>query len=253
MARNQSPTWSEAAPILLRIAPRYWETLWFKISIAGAAIAIIGLFWADRIAKQRQWDAMRQQITRDLHDDLGSNIGSIALLTEALQKPTRSTDDAREILKEINHISRQTLDAMRDAVWFVDPEKDLSTDLVARLRQTAESMLKGSQYEIAINEAAGARKMPLPLKRGIVLIFKETLHNVIRHAAATKTEIVIHQENRRFGFEVRDNGKGFDPSFPSRGHGIKNLYQRAQKIGGSLKIESAPDKGTCVTFNVNIA
>jgi ligand-binding sensor domain-containing protein/signal transduction histidine kinase len=252
MARNHSATWSEAPILLLRIAPRYWETGWFKAAVAAAILLAIALVWRDRVAKQRQWDAMRQQITRDLHDDLGSNIGSIALLSEALQRPTRSGTPPQELLKEINEISRQTLDAMRDAVWIVDPEKDFSSDLIARMKLLAESMLKGVAYEFQLNEAVGARKMPLPLKRGIVLMFKETLHNLVRHSGATLATIVVTHQSGRFGFEVRDNGKGFDPAGAPSGHGLKNLRHRAEKMDGTLTIESAPGQGTAVLFHVNL-
>jgi signal transduction histidine kinase len=251
-AQKKDGAWAQAGAVTwLRIAPRYWETAWFRSLIAVALLGVAALFWFERAARERELNGLRQQITRDLHDDLGSNIGSIALLSEALQKPSARTSDSRhKLLQEINVIARETLEAMREAVWFVDPEKDSSEHLVAHLRQLAESMLKDMAYEFDAPEKTSISEMPLELKRGVVLIFKEALYNVVRHANASQVQIALKLEKGILSFRIRDNGAGFNLTEPTHGQGLKNMNYRAVKIGGRLNVTTVPGAGTEVHFEV---
>ncbi|MGV3772390.1 MAG: sensor histidine kinase [Verrucomicrobiales bacterium] len=255
IARHENGGWeTPGATILMLVQPHYWETAWFRAIMAGSVAALVLLFLLDRASKQRQLAVLRQQITRDLHDDLGSNIGSIALLSEALQRPAAATSSQNlELLSEINQIARQTLEAMRDAVWFVNPEKDSSADLVDHLKKIAESMLKNTPHRFELMDEAASQKIPLILKRGIVLIYKETLHNIIRHSEATMVQVEIELSSGQFTFEVRDNGRGFDPDQVKSGHGLKNLRHRAESLGGKLTIRSSTGTGTQVRFQVKVS
>lgn len=250
MARGENGSWSNPpATVMLQIFPPVWETGWFKAGLVAAALLLILGFALAAAAKQRQLDGLRQQITRDLHDDLGSNIGSIALLSEALQRGPSNG----ELLAEIQRISRQTLDSMRDAVWFVDPEKDSSGDLVAHLKVITNSMLKNTNHTFEEDEGERSSTIPLNIKRGVVLIYKETLHNVLRHSGATAVRIVVSGGGGSFSFRVSDNGRGFDPGEPSRGLGLRNIRHRAEKLKADLEIRSAAGEGTEVEFRVKFA
>ena len=83
-------------------------------------------------------------------------------------------------------------------------------------------------------------------------MFKEILHNVSRHARATKVDIQIGISTQQFRFEVRDNGMGFDPSQASRGNGLKNLRRRAAELKGTVEINSVPSQGTSVRVQAPI-
>jgi ligand-binding sensor domain-containing protein/signal transduction histidine kinase len=252
--RKRDGSWAEnptTATIL--IAPRYWETAWFRALIAGVVASVPILFRLQRVAKEKEIDALRQQITRDLHDDLGSNIGSIALLSEALQKPSTDVGSSHDLAREIHSIARQTLESMGDAVWFVDPDKDTSRQLIAHLRDISDSMLKNIPHEFRAPEKFGIDRMPLDLKRGVVLIFKESLHNVQRHARASHVDIVVDFNGSVFSFSIRDNGVGFDPGNSTAGHGLKNMQHRARKLRGELRIKSEPGRGTETFFQVKVA
>jgi signal transduction histidine kinase len=252
VAQSRDGTWPERGAVLLfQVAPRYWETAWFRGVIVAAVFALVALFWFQRLAREREINAVREQITRDLHDDLGSNLGSIALLTEALQRPAARTNN-EQLLQEINRIARQTLDGMRDTLWFVDPGKDSVADLIAHLRQLADSMLKNTPHEFRAPEKLELLRVPLELKRGVVLIFKEALHNALRHSQATHVNVFTNVEQHRFFFEVVDDGIGFNPSNSSGGHGLDNMKHRAEKLRGKIEIASEQGRGTRVRFEVNL-
>lgn len=253
MARGETSGWSEPVDLLVvRVYPPFWETGWFKAALVALALGIILIFAQAAAAKQRQLDGLRQQITRDLHDDLGSNLGSIALLSEALQRAPKHPGSTPELLGEINNIARQTLESMRDALWFVDPEKDASQDLVAHLRNISDSMLKNTPHVFDSGESERGVPIPLHVKRGVVLIFKESLHNVLRHSGATEVRIQAEVRRGEFVFKVMDNGKGFDAGQEFSGHGLRNIRHRAEKLGAELKVTSEPNSGTSVEFQVKL-
>ena len=83
-------------------------------------------------------------------------------------------------------------------------------------------------------------------------LFKETLHNVLKHSRATQANITVHRTEKQFQFRVQDNGVGFKPEARSAGNGLKNLKRRAQEIGGKLEIVSSPGHGTTVTLTAPI-
>jgi signal transduction histidine kinase len=252
VARNRDGTWpAGGASTLLQIAPRYWETNWFRGLGAALAGVLVVLFWVQRLARRRALNALREQITRDLHDDLGSNLGSIALLSEALRRSSGRSNH-EELLQEINRIARETLDSMRDMLWFVDPGRDDLADLVERLRQLTESLLKGVAHEFHAPAKLGAIPITLPLKRAAVLIFKEALHNVIRHAHASRVDVSIKVEGSFFSFEIVDHGLGFDVEMARDGHGLNNMKHRAQSIGGTLRLQTKPGEGTRLVFEVKL-
>ena len=141
---------------------------------------------------------------------------------------------------------------MRDAIWFVDPDKDTSIELVAHLKKIAASMLKGLPFEFVETGGVARHKMPLRLKRGMVLIFKEALHNVIRHAGATQARVEVSLEGGRFRLRVTDNGRGFDAGGKAGGHGLRNMQYRANQLGGSLEIKTQPGDGTAIQFDVQV-
>jgi signal transduction histidine kinase len=216
--------------------------------LLGAAAAF-GAHRARR-ARRREVERLRLRIAGDLHDEIGSNLGSIALLSEmALRQPAGAPSD----LAEINRVARETAASMRDIVWLIKPGANTPEDLVAKLRETAGVMLAGLDWKL---ECHGLESpLSLDCKRHALLIFKEALHNVRKHAAAQHVAIRLAEHDGLLEIEIADDGSGFDPAAisavadlceagtPSPGHGLQSLRQRAQSMGGDLEIVSSPGKG----------
>lgn len=214
------------------------------LAIFVAAVLVVWLRYRAR-ARRREVEQLRQRIAGDLHDEIGSNLGSIALLSQmALRDPA----EARGDLAEINRVARETADSMRDLVWFIKPSKLEAGDFVAKLRETAATMLAGLEW--TFDGTVSAEAWPLEFKRQVFLIFKEALHNVRRHASASRVEIRLAEQNGMIEMMIVDDGCGFAPNGTSSGHGLASMRQRAEALGGSLALDAEIGSGTRVTLNV---
>ncbi|MGA2747873.1 MAG: two-component regulator propeller domain-containing protein [Verrucomicrobiota bacterium] len=249
-ACNNDGVWNENGDALgLLILPRFWQTWWFRPLCIAVAIAIFVTAYEARLLAERRLVRMRLRIASDLHDEVGSNLGSIALLSEMAG---RQEGPAAEELGEIRRVALQTVGALRDIVWFLDPAADNMEDLVLRMKETARTMLPGVLFAFHAKGQAGARALSLRLRQNVFPMFKEILHNIAKHARASKVEISVSVDGRQFNLRVVDNGVGFDEARARRGNGLKNLRRRTGDLHGTLTIESRPGNGTTVTLTAPI-
>ncbi len=200
--------------------------------------------------RRREIALMREQIARDLHDDIGSNLGGIMLLSEAASLHTHD-EQSREDFGLIRSAAEETSTSMRDIVWLIRGGHTSLRELLAKMRESALRILGDGNVSLRIEPADHQeRELSLLFRRHVLMAFKETLNNIRKHAEATEVSISIHLTARTFAFTVRDNGKGFDPDLTGQlGHGLTNLKRRAERLGGSVLIESHPGKGSTVTFH----
>lgn len=204
--------------------------------VAGIGFAVLKM----RRNRQRELEQLRQRIASDLHDDIGSNLGNIALLSEIVAE--QSMGETREDAQEIHRIAQQTADSMRDIVWLIQRPAVTAEDFVQRLRNIAARTLTGIEWTLT---ADGLRGVPaLDIQRHLVLAFKEMLHNIRKHAEAKKVQINLSQSSRELTLDISDDGIGFDSTAAHEGHGLASLRQRAIKLGGELRITTALGKGT---------
>ena len=220
------------------------------------SVGIISWGWLmlkRRTLRNRAVAQLRDQIARDLHDDIGSNLGGIVLLS---QMGSLKGEDAqsREDFKAIKDAAEETSKSMRDIVWLIERGNSNLRELVTRMRQSTEVILGDKMISLAVKPANFRdRELSLLSRRHLFLAFKEGLNNVRRHAEATEIDINICIERHDLTFEIRDNGKGFDPQGISvPGHGLTNLYRRAGRLAGSCLIESSPGHGTRVFFKASL-
>jgi signal transduction histidine kinase len=153
---------------------------------------------------------------------------------------------------QVRGIAVQTIDTLRDIVWFIDPTHDRLSDLVARLQETARVMLPTVAFTFEQSGDFRSADLSLAFRRNVPPLFKETLHNLLKHARATTVTISVHRRENEFQFRIQDNGVGFDAAKKSAGNGLKNLRRRAAEIGGRLEIETHPGGGTIVTLTAPI-
>jgi signal transduction histidine kinase/streptogramin lyase len=246
-ACNNDGIWNEqGARLKFYVAPYFWQTWWFFTLLAVSVSLLLFILYSLRIAHLRALQRLRLRLARDLHDDVGSNLGSISLLAQVMEKHP-AAEDARQI----RSIVVQTVDTLRDIVWFIDPQHERLSDLVARMAETAKSMLVDIPFTFHQTGNFASAGLPLDFRRNIMPIFKETLHNVIKHAAATKIEIRVSRSNGIFEFIVQDNGRGFALGNHFSGNGLKNMRRRAADMKAQLDISSDATQGTRVKLTAN--
>ena len=149
-------------------------------------------------------------------------------------------------------IAVQTIDTLRDIIWFIDPTHDKLSDLVARLQETSRMMLPAMPFKFNQSGDFSNANLSLGFRRNVPPLFKETLHNLLKHSQATAVEISVRRRENEFQFTVKDNGVGFDATQKHAGNGLKNLKRRAAEIGGRIEIESQPGAGTTVRLTAPI-
>jgi signal transduction histidine kinase len=223
---------------------------WSVGVIAGAIFLSLILLWRHRLARRREMSSLRRRLAQDIHDEIGSGLGTISLLSQMGGGNDGHPEMAREEFTEIHRLSRTVTESLRDIVWFIHPQTRTVGDLAQRLQETAHSMLAGIPHEFNADCPSLRNELPLEHKRQILMFFKEALHNIIRHSGAAHAEISMSGDEKHFRLVVHDNGCGFDPAAPRAGAGMTGMKQRAKTLGGRLHIETAPGEGTTLTLEV---
>jgi PAS domain S-box-containing protein len=198
-------------------------------------------------------ERVRRRIATDLHDDIGSSLTQISILSEVIrQKSGNDESPASEPLSMIARSSRELVDAMSDIVWAINPQKDHLTDLTQRMRRFASDVFTARNIEFNLRLPPVDRNVKLGanLRREVFLIFKESINNMVRHSSCTNAEIEFQLAEDSMLLTLNDNGKGFDTARQSDGHGLSSMRERARDIGGRFEITSSEGRGTGIRLEV---
>jgi len=247
-ACNNDGVWNESGDALaLVVLPYFWQTFWFHLVAAMAGLALLFLGYSVRITRIHALQQLRLRIARDLHDEVNSNISSITLLAQMMeQQPTK--EDATLI----RTVSTQTGEIIRDIVWLLEPKFDRVNDLVERMELVARAMLREVHYTFERSGDLTTGSLPIEFRRHALPIFKEALHNVIKHAQASEVQIRVSRAGGSFEFYVKDNGRGLNGRGSSSGNGLKNMRRRAKEMGGEIEFDSSPGRGCTLRLRAPI-
>ena len=238
------------AGVRFRVQAPFWKTSWFLL-LAGGSIAALGYSaYLYRLRHQLALERVRARVAADVHDDMGSGLAEIAIMTEVASREAPALG-----LDAVARRARELRAAMNDIVWSVDPAGDSLEALINRWRQTAFALLGDDRLEFlapAVQEISRVALDP-DQRRQLLLIFKEVVTNVARHAGANRVRIQVKREADLLNLEIRDDGCGFDPAHNYPGSGLKNMRSRAEALHGTLAIDSQPGAGCIVTLRVPIA
>lgn len=236
---------SPAAALTFTILSPLWKRWWFMALEALALAACVYTVYLFRLRQLLAIERVRMRIATDLHDDIGSALSQIGLLSEAARRPA-GAHTMPDALARIATVSRETAASMADIVWTINPQRDSLGDLSVRIRRFASELFSARDIDcvVATPEADENLKLGIDTRRQLLLVAKEAMHNVIRHANSTQVSIELKHENRWVVFRISDNGGGFDPRAGAEGHGIASMRSRAEGLGGHLLIESRNGRGT---------
>jgi signal transduction histidine kinase/ligand-binding sensor domain-containing protein len=243
------------ASISFSIAPPFWVRWWFLMMCFLVVGASIYALFRYRVNKLLEVERLRLQIASDLHDDIGSGLTRIAILSDVALQQERSGEaqahaDAPyslgSFIETVGELSRELHESMGDVVWAIDPTHDSVEGLVQRVKLFAVQMCEAKNIALSIADTIGARHLSTESRRCLLLIAKEAITNIVRHSQATHAEISFETLKTNIRLTVRDDGKGFDLDTLPRVNGIMNCRRRAEKAGGTLSISSSPGNGTVV-------
>lgn len=258
-ATNHLGNWSpHEASIQLVVLPPWWATWWFRgliFSLIG--FSIYSYTQGKTLAKQRL-QSLRDQISQDLHDEIGSNLSSISLYGLVANKSvTKDPEKAKRLLTQINNKSLQIIESMNDIVWAIKSEYDSLPNVISRMRSYASEIENTGEWTFDIQEEPSLNKVRLNMiqRRNIYLIFKEAVNNAIKYSGGDHIVVQFKESNQIIELVIQDNGFGFDqkkddePELSLGGNGLPNMEKRASDIGGQFQIDSSYNKGTKVTLS----
>ncbi len=191
--------------------------------------------------KAREADVVRTRIARDIHDQLGSDLTKLVMLSDEVTANNGKNGSTMETTNAIKRVAREATRSLSDIVWAVDPAQDDLSSLVDRIRSHSMDMLDGTSIEHTIDcMHSGVHQRITPsTKRDIQLIHREALNNAIKHAKATRIDVLFHSSSDRITMRITDNGVGLGEPVGTKGNGLRNLHRRAERIGATLQIESS--------------
>lgn len=195
----------------------------------------------------------RQRIARDLHDDVGSTLSSISILSESFLRNVQADIDKTRF-GDLGDKARNALDSISDIVWSVNPDNDSMEKLLARMTRYASEILEGIDVELFLDveDSFAALAMPMEQRKDFYLIFKEAINNAAKYSAATQVWVKLSKAAPEITLEIKDNGKGFDLATAKNGNGLKNMVSRAERMKGKLQIDSVEGEGTVVKLVFSI-
>ncbi len=251
--------WSTPVEYSFSISPPYWSTWWFRTFSILCIASLIYWIYRIRIKRIIELENVRSRISRDLHDDIGSTLSSINLLSHSAKKRLDEKDVNRTYvsLEKINERTQRMLDNMNDIIWSIKPENDSLVSVLSRMREFAGTVLEAKNITCIIDFPSANTNLvlPLELKNNLFLIFKEAINNLAKYSGATQAHIVLSISGNKLYMRISDNGKGFDSTDSitgTGGNGMKNMSKRARESKAELIVNSKKGEGTTIEFIKNI-
>jgi two-component system, NarL family, sensor histidine kinase UhpB len=243
--------------LLKNISLQQSRTVQSAMIVAFVLLITIGLLVYNRhrlihnAKRQMEIEKMRNEIARDLHDDMGSTLSSIHILSQLALKENQ-TEPSTKYFQRIADHSAKMMESMSDMVWSINPENDSLQKMLAKMKEFSAEILepKNIVYQFQGEETLNGTVMDVAMRKNIFLIFKETINNAAKYSEGTAVDISIVHEANELLLTISDNGKGFDPSRVQNGNGLRNMKERAREINADLLFETVEGKGTTLKLRL---
>jgi signal transduction histidine kinase len=206
-----------------------------------------------KIAQQNSLLKIRNNIAKDLHDEIGSTLTSINILSlVSSQSLDKDPSQAKEMLNQITQQSKTVQQNMSDIVWAIRPDNEKIEALSARMREFSGKVLESQNIKVFfdVDEGLLSKALPVESRKEVLLIFKEVINNIVKHSGADTVRIIWKQTKASYELEITDNGE-WKGKPGSTGTGIKSMQERAISIGGSFEIQHGSE-GTFVCLKIPI-
>jgi hypothetical protein len=214
-----------------------YESAWLYAGIAFLVIGLTFLMFRARFIQKIRLYRMRQNISRDLHDEVGSLLTGLAMKTDLLSMKVDPV--LKPETKKLGTMGREAVRLMRDIVWSIDSSKKTLGDLLDRVNEFASEVFPEKSIEY-VTELVGCdhnMKLKPEIRKNVYLIIRESINNIIKHSNATHVSIKLtKEESGKCEVVISDNGTNPELNGNSSGIGLKNMQERANDISGSLKI-----------------
>jgi signal transduction histidine kinase len=265
---NNDGVWNEeGTSIAVIITPPWWKRWWFTVFFWMAIVGSIGgsvryvemkklKRTIERLEQERTLERERARISQDLHDDIGASLSRIALFSEAAKdEASRASPRLLELSEKIGNNARELLDAVGALVWSMDPRHEKFEDVITHMKNFAQEIFAMKNIDFSFNADLAASQLSLPIeaRKNILLIFKEAVNNIIKHAHCKTVRIEMKTCQDTFILTIEDDGREPIQRGAGKGHGLENMKTRAKNVGGELVVDAIPEGGTRVHLSLPIA
>lgn len=236
------------------IRPPFWRTGWF-ISLLLTIVALIAYTMHRlRLNKLIEVENIRTRVARDLHDDMGSTLSTINILSSMAKARLSDNIKTGEYLNKISDNSQRMMEAMDDIVWSIKPSNDSMQKIVARMREFATNVCEAKDIELSFktSDLVNDVKLNMEARRDFFLIFKEAVNNAAKYAKCANISIELLVIGKKLYLTIIDNGVGFDTATTDNGNGLGNMKKRTDSLNGTLLINSSINKGTHIELQIPV-
>lgn len=198
-------------------------------------------------------DKERRRISQELHDDIGSTLSSISLMSSVIKKRIPEKPDAAlKLAEKLEDTSRQMISTMSDIIWSNNPANDNIQLLLNRLQQFMTNAFENSSTNssLYVNKPADEEKIQMEMRKDVYLICKEIINNARKYSKASNFSLVLSFNKKMISGEAKDDGVGFDENTTKAGNGLNNIRQRVKKYNGSVYLKSGINQGTAWKFSI---
>lgn len=230
--------------------------------VALSLLIVFHLFMARYLLVRlsaREKQRLREKLSRDLHDDLASTLGSISIYSETLRTAGTETQKKTAALPaKIAHLSQAALNSVSDIIWMTSPKNDTLESLISKLHLMMQELLtdNGIHYTSQLQIGQSSAMLPENLRNNVFLILKEAAHNIVKHSKASKVVFAVQASPATCRISLTDDGAGFDPLQVEKnrpgGNGLPNMKKRASESGIEFNISSGEKKGTEISLRFKI-
>jgi two-component system, NarL family, sensor histidine kinase UhpB len=197
-------------------------------------------------------EKMRNNIARDLHDDMGSALSSIHIISKVAFENGGERQAVNEQLKKIHENSGSVLENMSDIVWTINPANDTLEKVLFKMNEFAADLFEPLNIRYTFSQSLNFHniKLGLQTRKDLYLVFKEAVNNIAKYSQCTEVWITITECDRQIEMQIKDNGIGFDRNAIRSGNGLKNMEERARQFNGALTISGGPGQGTTIVLRL---
>ena len=266
---NNDLVWSNEVILNVVIQPPFWRTWWFytfSFIVIGLAAAVSYKYRVRKhiqatleLEKVRRMEneRVRKKASDDFHDEFGHTLTKIAMLAEILKKELPETNSESGLtLQKIIETSKMLSTGMRDFLWALNPAKDTFSEVAIRVKDFGDELFDRSETAFFVDEiprSFDSIHLSMQVRRHVILIFKEAMHNVLKHSGSKKAVLSYKAEGNTITIRLCDNGKGLEHNGDTQGVGLRSMHRRASEMRGHLDISSIINEGTTVTFTLDLS
>lgn len=253
-ASNNDGIWNEKGTSLtIVIRPPWWKTWWAYLLWAVIILALLYSIYYIRISRLKELLQVRNKIAHDLHDDVGSTLSSISIMSEMAKRTVPGSSSV--LLEKIGNDAQLMQESMSDIVWAINPKNDRFENILQRMKIFSSEMLEARNIELTFSadETLNDVKLSMNARKDLYFIFKEAVTNIAKYTVCKNATVKISLRDKTVDLLVEDDGHGFDPTHQTLGgNGLYNMQKRAKDLKGALKIDSQKDRGTTVHLQFKI-